>query len=160
MEPCQRTSVISTQDLAPGWPYPVPHLGPVWRGHGQRRRLIANGIHSYKKGRGIYGEDEPAEYVFTPGPSARGGSAATICCRTARALASGIGGIHLAGLSLSGLEIRDGCNRLASGKAIIETTVRAGVVLKREAVSKARRGGVKVRTVIFGATMRRGGPST
>jgi CRP/FNR family nitrogen fixation transcriptional regulator len=113
------TSVTGTQ-IAPG-PFAAPDQFCSLTGH---VGLVATEF-SYRKDEEIYGEDEPAEYVYQ---IIRG------AVRTYRLLSDGrrqIGAFHLAG-DVFGLEL--GTNHRLAAEAIIDTTVR---LVKRRSLEQA-----------------------
>jgi CRP/FNR family nitrogen fixation transcriptional regulator len=114
-------SVVSTSHPAPSPVVPAPNYFAEITGHAG---LIATEF-SYKKDEEIYGEDEPAEYVY---------QVITGAVRSYKLLSDGrrqIGSFHLPG-DVFGLE--SGAKHRLAAEAIIDTTVR---LVKRRSLDQS-----------------------
>ena len=130
------TSVISTKISPVAYPAPAPDQFGAVTGHAG---LIATEF-SYKKDEEIYGEDEPAEYVYQVISGA---------VRTYKLLSDGrrqIGAFHLPG-DVFGLE--SGTIHRLAAEAIIDTTVR---LVKRRSLEHAAGVDVQVARKLWAMT--------
>jgi CRP/FNR family nitrogen fixation transcriptional regulator len=128
------TSITGTK--AAPVPLPNPDQFCALTGHAG---LVATEF-SYRKEEEIYGEDEPAEYVYQV---IRG------AVRTYKLLSDGrrqIGAFHLPG-DVFGLE--SGMNHRLAAEAIIDTTVR---LVKRSSLEQAANDNVRVARKLWGIT--------